>query len=235
LFWFNRSKITRLAIPERLTGGFGATFGQWRVKQDLSPTQIVGQPRTDPADPTSWSVYGDNQPKFEFSLNNKITFLKNFEFSALMHWKNEFTIVSLARVLWDEGGNTSDWNSTSLGLTDGGKVAKAGETVAPNGIARQNVNGPGAEGYNPSVASYLRLREVGLYYRVPRTIVKSTFKGVVENIKVGFSGNNLMTWTDYKAGYDPENSNFGNAALGGGVDRHWFNSKHTQNDVPFDT
>jgi TonB-linked SusC/RagA family outer membrane protein len=218
LFWFNRSKITRLAIPERLTGGFGATFGQWRVKQDLSPTQIVGQPRTDPADPTSWSVYGDNQPKFEFSLNNKITFLKNFEFSALMHWKNEFTIVSLARVLWDEGGNTSDWNSTSLGLTDGGKVAKAGETVAPNGIARQNVNGPGVEGYNPSIASYLRLREVGLYYRVPRTIVKSAFKGVVDNIKVGFSGNNLMTWTDYKAGYDPENSNFGNAALGGGVD-----------------
>ncbi len=218
LFWFNRSKITRLAIPERLTGGFGATFGQWRVKQDLSPTQIVGQPRTDPADPTSWSVYGDNQPKFEFSLNNKITFLKNFELSALMHWKNEFTIVSLARVLWDEGGNTSDWNSSSLGLTDGGKLAKAGETVAPNGIARQNVNGPGVEGYNPSVASYLRLREVGLYYRVPRTIVKNAFKGVVENIKVGFSGNNLLTWTDYKAGYDPENSNFGNAALGGGID-----------------
>ena len=218
LFWFNRSKITRLDIPERLTGGFGATFGQWRVKNGESPTQIVGTPRTIPGDPTSWTVYGDNQPKFEFSLNNRITFLKNFEFSALMHWKNEFTIVSLARVLWDEGGNTSDWNSTSLGLTDGGKVAKAGETVAPNGIARQNVNGPGVEGYNPSIASYLRLREVGLYYRVPRTIVKSTFKGVVENIKVGFSGNNLMTWTDYKAGYDPENSNFGNAALGGGVD-----------------
>jgi hypothetical protein len=39
----------------------------------------------------------------------------------------------------------------------------------------------------------------------------------VENIKVGFSGV-TMTWTDYKAGYDPENSNFGNAALGGGVD-----------------
>ena len=74
------------------------------------------------------------------------------------------------------------------------------------------------EGYNPSIASYLRLREVGLYYRIPRMVVKNTFKGVVENIKIGLSGNNLMTWTDYKAGYDPENSNFGSAALGGGID-----------------
>ena len=217
LFWFNRSEITRLDIPERLTGGFGATFGQWRVKKGLSPSQIVGQPRTDPNDPTSWSVYGDNQPKFELSLNNRISFLKNFEFSALMHWKNEYTVVSLARVLWDEGGNTSDWNSTSLGLGADGKMA-SGTNVVPNGIARQNVNGPGVDGYNPSVVSYLRLREVGLYYRVPRTAVKSAFKGVVENIKIGVSGNNLMTWTDYRAGYDPENSNFGNAALGGGVD-----------------
>jgi TonB-linked SusC/RagA family outer membrane protein len=217
IFWFNRSEMTRLDIPERLTGGFGATFGQWRVKQGFSPTQIVGQPRTDPADPTSWSVYGDNQPKFEMSLNNRVTFLKNFEFSALFHWKNEYTVVSLSRVLWDEGGNTSDWNSTSLGLGADGKVA-AGSSVVPNGIARQNVNGPGVDGYNPSVVSYLRLREIGLYYRVPRATVKSAFKGVVENIKIGFSGNNLMTWTDYRAGYDPENSNFGNAALGGGVD-----------------
>lgn len=217
LFWFNRSKITRLEIPERLTGGFGATFGQWRVKKDLSPTQIVGQPRTDPADPTSWTVYGDQQPKFEMSLNNKITFLKNFEFSALMHWKNEFTVVSLSRVLWDEGGNTSDWNSTSLGLGANGKPA-TGADVVPNGIARQNVNGVGNEGYNPSVASYLRIREIALYYRVPRSTVKNTFRGVVDNIKVGVSGNNLATWTDYKAGYDPESSNFGNNALGGGVD-----------------
>jgi TonB-linked SusC/RagA family outer membrane protein len=222
MYWYNRSKITRLEIPERLTGGFGATFGQWRVKGPLngvyySPTEIVGQPRTDPADPTSWTSYGDQQPKFEMSFDNKITFLKNFEFSALFHWKKDYTIVSLSRVLWDEGGNTSDWNSTSLGLGSDGKPA-TGSNVVPNGIARQNVNGVGKEGYNPSLVSYLRLREVALYYRIPKATIKKAFAGVVENIKVGVSGNNVITWTNYKAGYDPESSNFGSQALGGGVD-----------------
>lgn len=223
IFWFNRSEITRLEIPERLTGGFGATFGQWRIKNGLSPTQIVGQPRTDPANPTSWTVYGDQQPKYEFSLNQRITFLKNFEFSALFHYRHEFTVVSLARVLWDEGGNTSDWNSKSLGRGSDGKIATDPANVVENGIARQNVNGLGsdgkpAEGYNPVVTSFLKLREVSLYYRVPGARLQKIFGGAIEGVRIGVSGNNILRWTDYTAGYDPENSNFGSSALGSGVD-----------------
>jgi TonB-linked SusC/RagA family outer membrane protein len=223
IFWYNRSKITRLDIPERLTGGFGATFGQWRVKEGYSPTQIVGQPRTDPADPTSWTVYGDQQPKYELSLNQRIRFLKNFEFNALLNYKHRFTVVSLARVLWDEGGNTSDWNSTSLGLGSDGKPAATPEDVVPNGIARQNVNGLGSDGdplpgYNPVVTSFLKLREVALYYRVPSATLESVFRNKISGVKIGVSGNNVLRWTDYTAGYDPENSNFGSAALGSGVE-----------------
>lgn len=214
IFWFNRSEITKLTIPERLTGGFGATFGQWRVKQGFSPTQIVGQPRTNPADPTSWTVYGDQQPKYEFSLNQRITFLKNFEFSALLNYRHKFTVVSLTRVLWDEGGNTSDWNEFGDVETD---------LVNPNGIARQNVNGLNADGepidgYNPEICSFLKLREVALYYRVPTAKLQQAFGKAVEGVKIGVSGNNIIRWTDYDGGYDPENSNFGSAALGSGVD-----------------
>lgn len=223
VFWFNRTEITRLDIPERLTGGFGATFGQWRVKQGLSPTEIVGQPRTNPSDPTSWTVYGNQQPKYEFSLNQRITFLKNFEFSALLNYRHKFTVVSLARVLWDEGGNTSDWNNTDLNRGSNGKPAEGGNPVAPNGIARQNVNGLDADGnpvpgYNPVLTSFLKLREVALYYKVPRATLTKTFGNAISGIKIGMSGNNLLRWTDYTAGYDPENSNFGSAALGSGVD-----------------
>lgn len=221
IFWFNRSKITRLAIPERLTGGFGATFGQWRVKgpdangNTYSPTEIVGQPRTNPNDPTSWTSYGDQQPRYELSLNQRITFLKNFEFSALLNYRHRFTVVSLARVLWDEGGNTYDWNE----MDDFGNSG-----TTPNGIYRQNVNGRDAEtgrikpGYNPDVYSFLKLREVALYYRIPKPALQSVFRNVVSNVRVGVSGNQLLRWTDYTAGYDPENSNFGSLALGGGVD-----------------
>lgn len=213
IYWYNRSEITRLDIPERLTGGFGATFGQWRVKQGFSPTQIVGQPRTNPADPTSWTVYGDQQPKFELSLNQRITFFKNFEFSALAHYRHKFTVVSLARVLWDEGGNTSDWNNTD----------QAGDGKTENGNYRQNVNGlddngKPKPGYNPIQTSFFKLREASLYYKIPKTVLNKTFKNTFEGVKLGFSGNNLFRWTDYTAGYDPENSNFGSSALGSGVD-----------------
>jgi TonB-linked SusC/RagA family outer membrane protein len=223
VFWYNRSEITRLAIPERLTGGFGATFGQWRVKEGFSPTQIVGQPRTDPNDATSWTVYGDQQPKYEFSLNQRITFLKNFEFSALFHYRHRFTVVSLTRLLWDEGGNTSDWNSTSLNRGSDGKPVTTDNPVAPNGLVRQNVNGLDESGnplpgYNPVITSFLKLREVALYYRVPGTLLNKAFGNVVQGVRLGVSGNNLLRWTDYTAGYDPENSNFGSAALGSGVD-----------------
>ena len=227
IFWYNRSRITRLAIPERLTGGFGATFGQWRVKgpdadgTTYSPTQIVGQPRTLPAtDPNfarSFTSYGDQQPKYELSLNNRVTFLKNFEFSALLNYRHKFTVVSLARVLWDEGGNTYNWNGTD-DLGNDGKT--------PNGIYRQKVNGRDGEdklgtpkpGYNPGIYSFLKLREVSLYYRIPKPVLNSAFGNVVSSIRIGVSGNNILRWTDYTAGYDPENSNFGSVALGSGVD-----------------
>lgn len=212
IFWQNRSEVTRLDIPERLTGAFGATFGQWRIKQGFSPLQIVGQPRTNPNDATSWTVYGDQQPKFEFSLNQRFTVFKNFEVSMLGNYRHKFTVVSLARVLWDEGGNTSDWGEKTL-ATDG--------TV--NGLYRQNVNGVDEkgvpkEGYNPSQTSFFKLREAAVYYRVPRNALNSVFKNAISGAKFGISGNNLYRWTDYKAGYDPENSNFGSSALGSGVD-----------------
>ena len=174
-----------------------------------------------------------SSPKYEFSLNQRITFLKNFELSALFHYRHKFTVVSLQRVLWDEGGNTSDWNSTSLGLPSGGTqrtingqivtstgVVDPAGTVAPNGIARQNVNGReftgtkadgtyvlgqyvDNQGYNPSVASFLKMREASLYYRVPKALLNSAFHNVVQGIRVGVSGTNLLRWTDYKAGYEP--------------------------------
>jgi hypothetical protein len=52
-------------------------------------------------------------------------------------------------------------------------------------------------------ASYLRLREAGLYYKFD-----NLHSDVVKSINVGISFNNYITITKYKS-YDPEVSNFG--------------------------
>lgn len=220
IYYQNRSEITRLGIPTRNTGAFGATFGSYRIALNRSPTEVVGRPLTNSADNTSFTVYGDHQPKFNLSLNQNFSY-KNFDLNILGEYRHQFTVISLARELFDEGGTTNDWNSTSLNKGANGKPA-TGADIVPNGIARQNANGiiDGVvqEGYNPSVASFFKLREVGLYYKIPSAVVTKAFRNVVQGIKLGFSGSNVFMWTDYKNGYDPENSNFGTQAINSGVD-----------------
>jgi TonB-dependent starch-binding outer membrane protein SusC len=74
--------------------------------------------------------------------------------------------------------------------------------VVPNGLDR----GP----FNPSQfvedASYIKLREVGLYYTLPGEVVSNFFNA--QRIRFGVSGQNLLLFSDYSS-YDPEVSNFG--------------------------
>ena len=86
--------------------------------------------------------------------------------------------------LWDEGGNTSDWNSTSMGRDAGGKIPTDSKDIVPNGIARQNVTGLDADGvplpgYNPVLASFLKLREVALYFKVPSASLQKVFGNAI--------------------------------------------------------
>jgi TonB-linked SusC/RagA family outer membrane protein len=60
-------------------------------------------------------------------------------------------------------------------------------------------------------ASYFRLREVGLYYTIPD--LGSTLK----RIRIGVSGRNLITLTDYSS-YDPEVSTKGGSSLSTGIE-----------------
>jgi TonB-dependent starch-binding outer membrane protein SusC len=61
-------------------------------------------------------------------------------------------------------------------------------------------------------ASYVRLREVGLFYTIPKMLYKDSGK-----IKLGFSGTNLLNFFDYNS-YDPEVSNFGSGGFSTGVE-----------------
>ncbi|MFP4093974.1 MAG: SusC/RagA family TonB-linked outer membrane protein [Cyclobacteriaceae bacterium] len=203
MFWRNVSEITRLDIPEFLTGSFGGgSLGKYLIAEGFSPTTIVGTPVD--AEAGRLTVYGDGQPDFQMSFFNQINFLKGFDLTFLFHWKEGGENINLTNFLTDGGGTTPDWS----GDLDGDGV--------PNGRDRGDQFGPGAARFIED-ASYVKLREVGLYYTLPQGLVDNSFGGVIERLKLGVSGNNLLLWSDYSS-YDPEVSNFGTDPINANVE-----------------
>lgn len=192
-FWRNVSEITRLDIPAYTTGSFGAGLGAYAITKGESPTTIVGTP-ADPEGPAGFTRYGDSQPDFQMAFFNQINFLKNFDLTFLVHWKQGGENINLSGFLWDAGGTAPDWSQDDDG--DG--------VLNPND---PDTRGTGA-GRFVEEASYVKVREIGLYYTFPAEAVDNAFGGFVERVKIGASGNNLFLFSDYSS-YDPEVSNFG--------------------------
>ncbi len=202
--WYkNKSEMTKLNVPSFNTGGFGNSLGQFQIEEGKSVTQIVGT--TGPGTPVS--VLGDAEPDFQMSFNNHLKY-KDFTLSFLFHWKKGGDNINLTKLLSDFGGTSADFD---------------GFDVDPNGQIRNGdfriFNGLFAGNARPFVedATYLRLREVGLYYTVPNATITKWFGTTVTSVKLGFSGNNLINIFDYNS-YDPEVSNFGGTGLSTGVE-----------------
>ncbi|MBC7829339.1 MAG: SusC/RagA family TonB-linked outer membrane protein [Chitinophagaceae bacterium] len=202
LFWKNKAKVTRLDVPAFNTGAFGATLGTYRIEQGKSPTQLVGIGTTDqkPDPTTGLVVFDDAEPDFNLSFLNNVTW-KNFELSVLMHWKKGGSNVNLSTLLADIFGTSPDFDKKTLD--------PAG--VATNGAYRLGILGSSAAPWIED-ASYFRVRELGLSYRIPKTVLKN-----IAAVRVGISARNLINIFDYSS-YDPEVSNFGADAISSNVE-----------------
>lgn len=195
-FFKNKSEITELRVPAFNLGAFGAGLGSYRIEEGKSATQIIGSFGDE------LRVVGDAEPDFQMAFNNNLEY-KNLQFTMLWQWKQGGENVNLTTLL-------TDLNQTSHDFDDFG-ADPSGEL--PNGVFR-----PGA---NASVhtedASYVRLREVGLYYTIQSETLAGILDGSIDSIKLGFSGTNLINIFDYNS-YDPEVSNFGGGSIFTGVD-----------------
>ena len=192
-WWQNRTEITRMIIPEKpvAASGFGS-FGTQRQRVGSSPTAWYGTPNVN-GSPTK---YEDAQPKWQLSWSNNIVFLNDFEFSFLLHHSHKNFNSSLNQELTDEGGTSPDWSTLDKNGVPVGVARQLGQT----GITtRQFIQD----------ATFTKLREVSLYYTLPKKLLDGGFLKGIQQIKVGLSGQNLFIWTDYY-GYDPEAANFGN-------------------------
>jgi len=149
-------------------------------------------------------VLGDAEPDFQMTWSNNVRY-KDFTLSFLWHWKQGGDNVNLTSLLTDFGGTSADFDEFDF------------DPAVANGDFRVAAFFAGNATPFVEDASYLRLREVGLYYNVPSGILDKAFAGHVSNVKVGFSGNNLINIFDYNS-YDPEVSNFGSNGLSSGVE-----------------
>lgn len=216
-YWTNRSKITRLEIPNTTVGSGFSIYGRNQLRLGESPTRWYGSPNVVDASGVAQATrYEDAQPKFQMSFSNQFKLFHDFDFSFLLHTSQGNYNSNLTIKQKDTGGTTADWS----------KVENLYENVGlPNGRARLPTNPNVTAREFIQDASYVRLREVALYYTVPKGFLSSVFGNVVSNVRVGSSAQNLLTFTKYK-GYDPEVSNFGNQSVGAGVDNAAFpNSK----------
>lgn len=201
-FWFNRSAVTRLTVPIEPVGpGYDPYFGRNYLIEGQSPTRWFGTP-VDPVTnlPTA---YQESQPRYQVSFANTLTFFKNLELFFLIHVKQGGYNDVLTRQEYDLSGTTRDWSQPAT--TPEGKTTTVGRLRAYPATPDQ--------GFIEN-ASYMKLREVSLYYTFPKAALGSLGRGV-ERLRVGVSGNNLVLITPYRGGYDPEVSNFGIQAVGG--------------------
>jgi TonB-linked SusC/RagA family outer membrane protein len=214
-FWKNNAVVTQLGVPPFNLGGFGASLGTYRIEKGKSPTQIVGiaDPATDKhIDPSSGlAKFGDGEPKFQTTFLQELTY-KNWEFSALVHWKAGGQNINLTMLLTDLPGTSPDYDEHTLDPTH----------QLDNGDYRLSRVGLSASQYIQD-AWYVRIRELALSYHLP----KEWFKNVAD-VKIGFSGRNLFNWFTYKS-YDPEQSNFGSGAISSNVEVTPFPSAKSYN------
>lgn len=183
-FWLNRSDVTKLVVPPVQLGSVGGVLlGTYMIQQGKSATQIVG------LNGQGVGPLGNAEARFQMNTYNEVTFFKKVSLRFLMHWKYGGQNVDVTAMQNVFGGTSADYDkSTPSGFPYGvTQLMKIGSD------AHQTVEN----------SSYLRFREIGLYYNISKMPVS-----FIKSMSVGASLHNYFTITKYK-GYDPEVSNFG--------------------------
>jgi TonB-linked SusC/RagA family outer membrane protein len=140
------------------------------------------------------SVIGDPNPDFSGSFMSNLAY-KNFNFNFLLD------VVRGVDVF-----NADKRTRQGVGIGDYVEKELKGELTRGYIYAMYLT-----EEWRIDDGSFVKLREIGLSYDF-----KSPFKGV-NNVNLGFSGRNLISWDNYN-GYDPETNAGGNSDILRGVD-----------------
>ena len=201
------SRIVALppSVPDQVVGssGFGAQYGRGRIARGQKTTLIWGN-RTLASGQVVDTIIADANPKFIMSFSNDFQW-KNFSLSTLLDWKKGGFVSNMTQSLFDEGGNSWDYDKPSPDPS-----MTLGDYRYSQWNAGQNA------GVYIQDGSYVKLREITLSYSVPQSVT-SRFLGRARDLRLDLSGRNLYYWTKYWSP-DPEVNNFGNQNIDRFVD-----------------
>ena len=222
--------------------GFGADFGRSRIacpravgssvcgsRVDtlFSGTDSVRYAKTEPYKATLiWgrkirangtavdTALADANPDFQMQFANDFTY-KRFSFNFLLDWRKGGFVSNMTQVLFDEGGNSWDYDQLITG-PDTIYTQQVASIVGTDttftytrqkGLARYNKWAEGNTGVYVQDGSFVKLREVTVSYQVPERLL-GALRGV-RDARISLTGRNLGLWSDYWS-FDPEVNNFGN-------------------------
>jgi TonB-dependent starch-binding outer membrane protein SusC len=139
------------------------------------------------------SIIADANPRGYTSFLNTVRF-KRLSFTGLVDWRVGGYTSNMTKNIWDEGGNSRDYDAPSpdpkqtlgqfrFGTHQGGNIA----TYIDNG-------------------TFVKLREVNITFQAPQ---KWANLARAREMRIALQGRNLGMRTDYWS-FDPEFNNFGN-------------------------
>ena len=205
-------------------GSFGSSYGRNRIQVGTRPTYIWGNLRfscinTSDANGhvvagtgsdgkpcrqlkpgetltgavTRDSIIADANPLSQTSFLNTLRY-KSLTVTGLLDWRVRGYTADMTKNLWDEGGNSRDFDSPSP--TPG---------VVMGEYRYGSFSGGNISPYIES-GTYLKLREVNVSYQAPKrwaNLIRAN------DMRISVQGRNLWVNTDYWS-FDPEFNNFGN-------------------------
>ncbi len=214
-------RVPAFAVP----GSFGSSYGRNRIALGTRPTMIWGNLRFSCVNTTDAngkvvvgtgadgkpcrrlapnevvanavtrdSMIADANPRQQTQFLNTVTWGR-WNMSVLVDWRNGGYTSDMTKNIWDEGGNSRDYDAPS---PDPARTLGQWRYASFSG---GNISTYIDDG------TYVKLREVTITYDAPRRWAEMAR---AREMRLSFQARNLAMWSKYWS-FDPEFNNFGNS------------------------
>ncbi|SIO38158.1 TonB-linked outer membrane protein, SusC/RagA family [Chitinophaga niabensis] len=143
-------------------------------------------------------VLGNTIPEFTYGANINLSY-KGFDLSAFFQGASKVNRVIGAESFWAFDPNNGLRMHLDRTIVENGKVVKNG--YYPRILITDKHNKENLSSFSVLNASYLRLKTAQIGYTIPTALLK---KAGITRARVYASGQNLLTFTKFPSGFDPE-------------------------------